>query len=396
MGWLSAQKFCSDECVLERTQGVSLREFVNRPHCAHFITLCLAFALLDVKYGIASAADSAQNLATSKVDVLPILSYDTDAGVGYGIKSFFLNFSGRSESFDIVLFNSTKGDRWYKGVFSIPDFEMRQGTAYPLALDVTVDYDKWIHYNFFGIGNASAASQEESYTREPLEISAMLSRGITERMVMQAGAGYRVVRNFDFESGSRLAVLPPSENAGRLSYLSLRTSIRYDSRNSFINPSEGLVLQGELERSPGGSLNDCDFTRYGFWIQSYHPLNDSSIVFAVRAGLQILDGSNLPVQVLLPVGGTSTLRGYPQDRFLDRISAVSNAEVRFPFYRRFGGVVGYDLGDVWESVSRIGVARWKSDVNGGLRFYFDTFVVRLDVGLSAESTGFYLNFGQLF
>ncbi len=72
--------------------------------------------------------------------------------VGYGIKSFFLNYLQTDESFDIVLFNSTKGECWYRAVFSLPDFERRQGTVYPLALDLTIDYDKWIGYNFFGEG----------------------------------------------------------------------------------------------------------------------------------------------------------------------------------------------------------------------------------------------------
>jgi hypothetical protein len=80
-----------------------------------------------------------QSDTSSELEFLPILSYDTDAGVGYGIKSFFLNYLHNNESFDVVLFNSTKGERWYRVVYSLPDFERRQGTVYPLALDLTVD-----------------------------------------------------------------------------------------------------------------------------------------------------------------------------------------------------------------------------------------------------------------
>lgn len=70
-----------------------------------------------------------------KFEFLPLFSYDTDVGLGYGVKGFFLGFLGESESFDVILFNSTKGERWYRLVFSIPDFELRQGKQYPLSLD---------------------------------------------------------------------------------------------------------------------------------------------------------------------------------------------------------------------------------------------------------------------
>ena len=79
----------------------------------------------------------AQNDSTNRAgfEFLPLLSYDTDTGFGYGIKTFFYDQLNTKESFDVILFNSTKGEQWYKFVFSTPDFESRQGTKYPLAID---------------------------------------------------------------------------------------------------------------------------------------------------------------------------------------------------------------------------------------------------------------------
>ena len=90
------------------------------------------------------------------------------------------------------------------------------------------------------------------------------------------------------------------------------------------------------------------------------------------------------------------MRGYPQDRFLDKIAAVANAEFRFPIFLRFGGVAGIDLGRVWNKNSEIGFSGWHKNSNFGLRFYMETFIVRLDVGMSSETTGFYFNFGHIF
>jgi hypothetical protein len=41
----------------------------------------------------------------------PILMYDSDIGVGYGGKGKFVNYFGRKESLDLILFNSSKGER---------------------------------------------------------------------------------------------------------------------------------------------------------------------------------------------------------------------------------------------------------------------------------------------
>jgi hemolysin activation/secretion protein len=119
-------------------------------------------------------------------------------------------------------------------------------------------------------------------------------------------------------------------------------------------------------------------------------------VLAARIGLQGLAGGDLPVQMLLPIGGNKTVRGLVQDRYLDRVSAVANLEMRFPVFWRFGGILGYDAGKVWHSFRELDLARWATNPVAGLRFYMDTFVVRLDVGFGNETTGFYLNFGHIF
>jgi outer membrane protein assembly factor BamA len=365
---------------------------------------CLLFLLfvVFVEQARAQADTSLQkperdsSLSESTTEGLPILMYDTDVGFGYGAKAFFLNYLGRDESFDLTLFQSTKGERWYRFVFSLPDFERRQGTAYPLALDLVVDYDKYIKNNFFGVGNMSSYSDKEYYTREPLDISMALSRGFTTTLVGQVGWRYKTVRNYNFSEESHLRNLPPALNASRVSYASIFFSLRYDTRDSYINPSQGTVLQGEGEVVPHSGLENVTFTRLSVWAQHYTELLIPKTVLALRLGMQGLMGSDLPVQVLLPIGGGSTLRGSPQDRYLDKVSAVANAEVRFPIIWRFGGVAGFDFGKVWGELKDFDLRRWAVNPVAGLRFYMNTFVVRCDVGFGKETTGLYFNFGQVF
>jgi len=357
------------------------------------IVIFLLFCLL---LAVPFVARSQSEATASKTEILPIVSYDTDTGLGYGAKLFVLNRVGLKESFDLVLFNSTKGERWFKLVFSVPDFEMRQGTVYPLAMDVTIDYDKWTNNSFFGIGNTSNFSDREYYTKEPVELSLVFCRGFSQQWVGQAGLRFRAVRNFGFSPASRLAKLEPAFNRSRVSYTSLLLVWRYDTRDSYVNPTNGLVVQGETEFAPAIGFNDVSFARFSVWMQRYSSLLSNKVVLALRLGMQGLAGSELPVQVLLPIGGNSTLRGSPQDRYLDKTAALCNLEIRFPIYWRLGGVVGADAGKVWKDISRTDLTRWASNPLAGLRLYMDTFVVRLDVGFGRETTGFYLNFGHIF
>ncbi len=341
--------------------------------------------------------DSLPASAAAGFQAFPILSWDTDAGFGYGATTVILNPFGFRESFDLLGYNTTGGERWYRFIFSIPDRELRQGRIYPLALDLTADYDMWIGYKFYGIGNTSRFADEETYTREPLLLSLAFSRGFTTTSVVQAGLRFRLLRNTDFSPASRLQDIPPAANAGSVRCLSLFVSGRLDSRDSFINPSEGTVLQGDLEYIPLPRVDGGAHLRAAGWFQHYAVLFYPKSVFAFRAAFQgLLGGSDLPVQLLLPLGGNQTLRGSVQDRYLDRISALINAELRFPLVWKFGGILGIDAGKVWSRLSKLDLPRWVWNPAAGLRFYWDRIIVRADFGFGKETTGFYLNFGQTF
>ena len=181
------------------------------------------------------------------IDPFPLVNYDSDTGFGYGAKLFLLNTLSSNESFDLTFFHSTKGERWYRAVLSWPDQELRQGKIYPLALDLVADYDKYINASFFGIGSGAAYADRETYTREPLDVSLTLSRGFSPRVVGQAAIRTKTVRNSRFSARSRLRELPPAQDAGRVTYTSILTNWRWDSRDDYLQPSRGLVVQGEFE-----------------------------------------------------------------------------------------------------------------------------------------------------
>lgn len=326
-------------------------------------------------------------------EAFPIASYDTDVGFGYGGKLFLLNPFSINESVDIILFNSTKGEKWYRAVFSYPDYELRQGKIYPISMDLTFDYDKYINTSFYGIGSRSDLNDEINFTKEFIDFNLIFSRGLTENFVASLGLRYKSIDNSDFEN----APINTLEYLGKVKYLSFLSSIRYDSRNSFINPSSGLVFQANYETAPRLNFNDASFNSLSVNLNFYKKLFYPKSVFAFKTAVSAIDSKEiLPIHLLNSLGGNQSLRGYPQDRFLDKVSWITNLELRYPIYWRFGGIVGVDAGRVFSKFSQISFNEWRINPVIGLRFYMDTFVIRADLGLGNETTGFYFNFGHIF
>ena len=332
----------------------------------------------------------------SEIEALPIVMYDTDVGFGYGAKAFFLNQLKINESFDLILFNSTKGERWYRFVISIPDFELRQQKIFPFAFDLIVDYDKMIKNSFFGVGSQSQFENREYYTKEPVDISLNVGRGFTQSLVGQLGFRYKSIKNYNFDPEGRLIDMHTSLKSDNTYYTSSFINLRFDTRNSFINPSNGFYASGEIEFANLKIESNVNFIRWSSILQYYKTIWYPKTIFALRIVTNNVIGNNLPIQILLPVGGTNTLRGAPIDRYLDKSTVVANAEIRFPIFWRLGGLIALDAGKVFSSFSKISIKDWEMNPTFGLRLYMDTFVVRIDIGLGRETTGFYFNFGQLF
>ena len=117
------------------------------------------------------------------------------------------------------------------------------------------------------------------------------------------------------------------------------------------------------------------FNRYVVALQYYRTVWYPRTVLATRLYLQSWDGKDLLFQILNSLGGGQTLRGFSQDRIMDKGSILVNSELRFPIYARLGGIAGVDAGRVFSSIETIGINNWKINPMIGLRYIMDNFVV---------------------
>ena len=373
------------------------------------LNILFLFSLLQIIlcFNLFAQSDSTERAG---IELFPILSYDTDAGFGYGAKAFFYDQLNSRESFDIILFNSTKGEQWYKFVFSTPDFESRQGTKFPFALDLTLEYDKWKNYklNYYGWDSELLNFTEphvgytDLCTNEFIETKISLNRAFRADLTGSISLKFKSISTYNFRRDVALSDTENIENKlldnPSVKYLSINLNGKWDTRNSYINPSRGLVLEVDLEYAPDLFDVNSSFFRQAFIIRYYTEIFLKNLILASRAMEQVVISGTRSSQFLaIPVGGSNTLRGVPLDRYRFKSSIIINNELRFPIWWRFGGIAGVDIGygsnkDLYPD----GVIDWIINPVVGLRFFMDNFIVRADVGFYKDDIGFYLNFGHIY
>ena len=367
------------------------------------------FSLLQIIlcFNLFAQSDSTERAG---IELFPILSYDTDAGFGYGAKAFFYDQLNSRESFDIILFNSTKGEQWYKFVFSIPDFESRQGTKFPFALDISFEYDKWKNYKLYYYG---WDSESLKFINPPVEFTDLSANEFIETRIALNHAfqsdltgflafKFKSISIYDIRRDNTLSNTENIENKlldnPSVKYLSINLNGKWDTRNSYINPSRGLVLEVDLEYAPDLFDVNSSFFRQAFIIRYNTEIFLKNLILASRAMEQVVISGTRSSQFLaIPVGGSNTLRGVPLDRYRFKSSIIINNELRFPIWWRFGGIAGVDIGygsnkDLYPD----GTIDWVVNPVVGLRFFMDNFIVRADVGFYKDDIGFYLNFGHIY
>jgi outer membrane protein assembly factor BamA len=332
---------------------------------------------------------------------MPILMYDGDIGMGYGGKVKFVDFLGKKESFDLILFNSSKGERWYVFTFSMPDLEIRQNKKYGLSFDAKFEYDKYLKYNFYGLGPDSSEDGKTVFTHETKTVQLTLGHGFSPTFAMEFSYVLRWLNYENFQPGPFLAQLSQFGKQWA-PYSSL--VLRYDTSNSQIHPTRGVRLLLQDDLAAGG---DAKFNRVTAEVRKYWTLLGDVDVFAARLMIQYVDGSKIPFFDYSSLGGGDqfkAMRAFSLNRFLDHGKILTNFEYRFPIIWnaklplgiKLGGNLFVDAGTVWPSLDKIDLGKLAVDYGAGLRIYLPDFVVRVDVGFGKEGMGLYFNFGHIF
>jgi len=184
--------------------------------------------------------------------------------------------------------------------------------------------------------------------------------------------------------------------------LSSRTSgvglgVFWDKRDQVFFPTRGWVIDVTyLNNRPfwGGNVS---FDRLGLDVSGYQLLRKNTVL----AGNLFTNFTlgNAPFNMLTELGGPKKMRGYYQGRFRDDNAVLTQAELRFPLYKRLGAVA---LGSVAWLGNQGDFVRWndpKYAYGAGLRFTAnrrDHLNIRLDYAIGSDGGNVYFTIGEAF
>lgn len=323
---------------------------------------------------------------------LPIVFYTPETGIAGGAAALYLyrdSLSPRASSLTADIIYTEKK----QFVAEISGDQYFLGNRYRLVTDLA--YQEY-PYKFFGVGNNTPESSEETYTPLTFLLRAVLYGKISTYINIGPVVRYENVSIRETVPGGVLAagLLPGSRGGTSMGF---GIAANWDSRdNTFASQSGSFYqLTTLFYRTAFGS----DYTYDDIQIETRNFfMTFSDHVVAVQGFGEFINGS-VPFQSYAKFGGQNLLRGYFDGRYRDKNTVALQAEYRIPVWWRFG-IVGFaGVAQVADRIGNLAVNRFWFAGGFGLRFAWNSeerINLRLDYGAGNNSSGMYITMTEAF
>jgi hypothetical protein len=157
---------------------------------------------------------------------------------------------------------------------------------------------------------------------------------------------------------------------------------RWDSSSLY---STGWLVSAFLGRA--AVVRHSDTWRYGGDIQRFFRLDTGPRVLALRLHGEAVTGprGEVPLFDLPALGGTAMLRGYPNERFRDRVAAFGTLEYEWDLARTVFGSLFVDAGRVFPAVDQISLDALRCGYGFALEVHGkDSFWLRASIASSID------------
>lgn len=345
--------------------------------------------------GFSQKKDSISTDKPLKLQVLPVLFYLPETGLGYGALGVgtwrFKNEpqESRPSSAQVAISLTTKNQ-----FLLFAPFELYFKNENWRVLG-ELGYYKYF-YNFYGLGDASQEADFETYGVTFPRFRATLMNQVMPNVFVGMGYELDSYSNLEIEENGILDATQISgkNGGGIVSNLGLR--IFYDSRDNIFFPTKGFFIEGSAYTGVEFLGSSFAYSKFISDNRYYQQLKGNHIL-AANAFLGITTGDT-PLYELFNVGSRRT-RGFNDRRFQDNNELSLALEYRFPIAGRFGGVTFVSSGTVASNFNGLFNASYKNSGGLGLRYLLnkdDGIRIRVDYGLSSEGGNLYFTVREAF
>ncbi len=290
-----------------------------------------------------------------------------------------------------------------------------KGQAYQRSREVRMDF-----FEPHLLGTDIGLGTEDYYRRENLDNYDLFRLGgsiyLNSRLIdpqTQGTLRFRAEQDKTFNITNTLdpELVAMEDKSQWITMFSL--NLTHDTRNNIISPTQGHIYSVDAGLASELFGGDINFLQWGLEGQWYMPVKKSDWILALRASTDYMEpfgGTNdIPIYERIFAGGADSVRGF-KERYLGpkdldgypsggRFSLIYNAELRFPVYKSFGGVVFYDAGNVWDTMKDFDPSDIKHSIGAGVRYQTPIGPLRFDYGIQIpqEDNGrFHFSVGQTF
>lgn len=258
-----------------------------------------------------------------------------------------------------------------------------------------VGYSKFPN-TFYGIGNATPASDSESYSPRAFTIDLAGERLVVPGVYLGIGGDFASGRMIETEPGRSLASgTIRGSDVGQVA--GLGAAVTYDTRDNTIAAAAGTYARLSTRRYAAFVGSEFDFSSIQLDLRRYRTVG-SGHVLAVQA-LWMGTSGDVPFHRLPQLGGQSLLRGYFQGRYRDRQYVAAQAEYRTPSWHRLGLAAFAGAGEVAPGLGSLTLDGIHAAAGAGLRVLLnrqERLALRLDYGAGGGNSGFYITVAEAF
>lgn len=310
-----------------------------------------------------------------KIGLIPTAAFESGFGINGGARFVDRDVFGAREHLSVEARFGGSDSQVYKAALQSGD---RFGPR--LGLELDGQYERRPKDPFYGIGDHGNSVMPAAPVDPKVDPTAVETR-YRERIARVAGViDLRVIGDFHLRSSSELTgrTFGPSDTGvpidtvydpmalvgygGGVRYLYDELELRFDSRGRanryeprpfYSVGSLAAVFAGWTH--PFGDAPG--YWRYGVDLQHFFRIADGPRVLALRLSGEAVSGAlaEVPFTELPRLGGASELRGYPTDRFRDRVAMVGSAQYEWDLSGLVSASVFVDAGRVFGSLQEIGV-----------------------------------------
>ena len=274
-----------------------------------------------------------------------------------------------------------------------PSFYFNKNKIYA---ELPMNYGHFVD-KFFGIGNNTAETGNESYTLDQFAIS--LKFQIPPVMFFADRTGIIFdYNNSEIDDKQSNEFLLEDEVAGSNGgqIIGIGTDLLWDTRDNIFFPNSGTYQHFKFIVYPEFS----DFIFYKLEMDvKYFTAFSPDHVLAANFYLDAAAGET-PFYKLPALGGSSRMRGYFEGRYRDNVFSMLQLEYRQYFWWRFGFVVFAGVGDVANDITKFKLNDFKLSFGAGLRFLFnkeENINLRVDLGFGNDgNSGIYFGIEEAF